>query len=232
VRREADARQAAEERAEWLRLIDEQAIPDVFAEEFDRQTRRIAELEFELAMAEEERGRLEADVARLARNMGIVRAAIATERGDDEGVIDAVASVPEALERLANDHPEAIVVLDAAVESAGQTRYRHVDRAAEALRAVGMVAQGWHDDTLGTSFENAFAERGFALRSTGPVTQGRHPTEYERIFDGHRVMLGPHLALGDGGSTDTIFRAYWYLDDDSRRFVIGHVGRHLDDSTT
>ncbi len=47
-----------------------------------------------------------------------------------------------------------------------------------------------------------------------------------------RILLGPHVALGDGGSADSIFRLYWYLDDDERQFVIGHAGRHLDDSTT
>jgi hypothetical protein len=232
LRRQAEARQSAAERAEWNRLIAEQAIPDIFAEEFDRQTHRIEELELELAIADEDRARLEGDLARMARNMGMVRAAVAAERGDDDAVALAPTSITEALDRLAADHPDSVVVLDQAFESARETRYRHVDRAGEAMRAIGVVAQGWHDDTLGTSFDNAFAERGFDLRATSPVTQGRHQNEYSRTYKGHRIMVGPHLALGDGGSTDTIFRAYWYLDEETRQFVVGHVGRHLDDSTT
>ena len=82
------------------------------------------------------------------------------------------------------------------------------------------------------SFDTAFRERGFDLRSVGETAIGRWPREYARTYEGQRVMLGPHLALGDGGSTDTIFRVYWYLDEGSRAFVLGHVGRHLEDSST
>jgi hypothetical protein len=232
LRREAEARVAAAERAEWRRLLDEQALPDEFAEEFDRRAKRIEELELDLEIAEEERALLQDETARLAYNIGTIQAAIATERGDDDSAVAPPATIPEAVERLAADHPDALVILQDAYESAAETRYRHIDRAAAALRAIGAVAQGWHDDSLGTSFESAFAERGFTFRTVGPVTQGRHPQEYGRTYGGGRVMLGPHVALGDGGSTDTIFRAYWYLDEAERRFVIGHVGRHLDDSTT
>jgi hypothetical protein len=232
LRRQSEARQVAAERAEWARLAEEQQIPDAFAEEFDRQSARVAELELALEIAEEGQTRLEGEVARLARSFGDVRAAVALERGDEDPTQPAATSISEALRLVAANHPDAIVVLDEAFQSAGETRYRLVDRATAALRAIGEVAQGWHDGTLGTSFDQAFSERGFELRSVGAVTQGRHPGDYERTFEGTRVTLGPHLALGDGGSTDTIFRAYWYLEEDGRRFVIGHVGRHLEDSTT
>ncbi len=232
LRREAEARQLAAERAEWARLADQAAIPDIFAEEFDRQTARIAELELALEIADEERTGLETEVARLSRSFGDVRAAIARERGDEGPDPGPIASIAEALRLVALNHPEAVVVLDDAHQSAAETRYRQIDRAAAALRAVGEVAQGWHDGTPGTGFDNAFSERGFELRSVSSVTQGRHASDYARTFAGERVMLGPHIALGDGGSTDTIFRAYWYLDEQNRRFVLGHVGLHLEDSST
>lgn len=185
-----------------------------------------------MAISEEERTRLEGDNARLAFNMGTIRAAVASERGDSEVAVAPPASIVEALERLSAEHPDAVVILPDAYDSARETRYPHIDRATEALLAVGRVAQGWHDGTLGTSFDNAFTERGFDLRRVSEITQGRHPGEYGRTYGGRRVMVGPHVALGDGGSTDTIFRAYWYLDEAERKFVIGHVGRHLEDSTT
>jgi hypothetical protein len=44
-------------------------------------------------------------------------------------------------------------------------------------------------------------------------------------------MLGPHLLLGKG-SPDTCLRIYFYIDEELRAFVVGHVGRHLGDTTT
>ncbi len=42
-------------------------------------------------------------------------------------------------------------------------------------------------------------------------------------------MLGPHLAWGN--SPDNALRIYLYLDRDNRAFVVGHVGRHLRDTS-
>jgi hypothetical protein len=231
LRRESETRRRAAEREHWARLADGQRTIEAFMEDFDRQTRRIDDLETANELLELEKAQLEDDVARLTRNFADVRAAVALERGD-AGVVSAPATIREALEDVAAAHDDALVVLEEAYESASETRYPQVDRAAAALRAIGDVAQRWHDNALGMNFETAFAEQGFDLRTVSAITQGRHHKEYSRTYEGHRIMLSPHLALGDGGSTDTIFRAYWHLDETNRRFVLGHVGRHLGDSTT
>lgn len=232
-RRSADARIRAAEREEWANRIAEQAssVPDEFAEEFDRMTSRIEELELELAIAEEERGQLEADKARMARSFADIHAAVDRERAEASDLTLTPSTIPEALALLASQHPHAVVVLPDAYGSAEATRYPQIERAAAALRAIGEVAEAWHNDTLGRSFDEAFQEQGFELRTVSPVTRGRYPSYYAKSYRGERVPLGPHLALGSGGSTDTIFRVYWYLDETVRCFVIGHVGRHLPDTT-
>ncbi len=142
------------------------------------------------------------------------------------------ASVKEALEVVASSYPGALVVLPEALDAAEQTRYRLVARASAAFDAIGQVAVAWREGNLGVGFRDAFAELGFDYRLVSEITQGRHRSDYERTYDGHRILLGPHLALGDGGSTDTILRIYWFIDEDAHCFVIGHAGRHLPDSTT
>ncbi len=232
LRREAEAAARAAERAEWERRAAEQgAIADEFAADFDRQAKRIEELEFELEVADERIAELEAEKNRILRGFADVQLAVARERGDEPELTAGPTSIRDALELVASEHPASLVVLEPALESAAETRYAQLERAGAALKAVGKVAQGWHDGDLGMGFEEAFREHGFELRSVGSVTQGRYPREYGRTYRGRRVLLGPHLALGDGGSTDTIFRIYWYLDEDLRTFVVGHVGRHLPDST-
>lgn len=232
LRREAETAARAAERAEWERRAAEQgAIADEFAADFDRQAKRIEELEFGLAISDERIAELEADKSRILRGFADVQLAVARERGDEVDATVSPTSIRDALELVASEHPEALVVLESALESAAETRYPQLDRAGAALKAVGKVAQGWLDGNLGMGFDDAFREHGFELRSVSSVTQGRYPREYGRSYRGKRVLLGPHLALGDGGSTDTIFRIYWYLDEDLRMFVVGHVGRHLPDST-
>jgi hypothetical protein len=231
MRREAEHRVRTAEREEWARLADVGTIPDEFAEEFDRQSRRIEELELANEILEEERSRLENDVARLARSFADVQATVeADQRGDAADTTPA--TLAAALRLVADAFPESLVVLSEAYESAEESRYPRISRAQAALMAIGEVAQGWHDGTLASSFDEAFGSRGFDLRSISQVTQGRFAQEWTRTYEGHRVLLGPHLALGSGGSTDTILRIYWYLDESSKRFVLGHVGRHLRDAST
>lgn len=66
-----------------------------------------------------------------------------------------------------------------------------------------------------------------------PTSPAKWPHEYERRYDGRRITLGPHLALGEG-SSEACCRIYFHLDEERRCFVVGHVGNHLsgDDSTT
>ena len=101
---------------------------------------------------------------------------------------------------------DSVVVLDEAYKSAEQTRYRHVERAARCLQAVGDVAAAWHDGSLASSFELAFQERGFDLRAVSSVTHGTRRGDYERTYAGERILLGPHVGIGDGGSAIQIPR--------------------------
>jgi hypothetical protein len=57
------------------------------------------------------------------------------------------------------------------------------------------------------------------------TSRGKWSEEYETTFNGHRVSIEPHLALGKGGP-DTCLRIHLNVDEDRERFVIAHVGRH------
>jgi len=68
------------------------------------------------------------------------------------------------------------------------------------------------------------------------IARSRHPHEYSATVDGRRVDLGPHVALGSGSGAGFIARIYLHVADGSgelpRGIYVGHVGRHLPDSTT
>jgi len=67
-------------------------------------------------------------------------------------------------------------------------------------------------------------------------TRTRYGREYDFAYDGRTFQLGPHVRIGSGAGAGAIARIYVYLhpgDEQLERCVIvGHVGRHLPDSTT
>lgn len=57
-------------------------------------------------------------------------------------------------------------------------------------------------------------------------SQWRH---YEVKYKDGAVLLEAHLKIDEATSPDQCLRIYWYVDQDERALVIGHVGRHLPD---
>lgn len=49
---------------------------------------------------------------------------------------------------------------------------------------------------------------------------------YVRNGISESIILGPHIKLGDGSPTSSV-STYWYVDEIERKYVIGHIGRHL-----
>ena len=153
---------------------------------------------------EEEKRELEVTNERLLRNFADVQAAVTVERERSTRACRDNASVKEALEVVASSYPGALVVLPEALNAAEQTRYRLVARASAAFDAIGQVAVAWREGNLGVGFRDAFAELGFDYRLVSEITQGRHRSDYERTYDGHRILLGPHRALAMAGLIQTI----------------------------
>ena len=193
----------------------------------------------EVELLREQNADLAKQLAVAHENLQAMAAAV-VPRDDDEIDVDAAgdldagaapATVAEAVEWAAAraDH---LVFLDDAVASARRAAYRQVGRLWLALTAMDEVAGAWQRGELGAGFLPAFAERGFdfspAISST---VIGRYPHEYERTYEGERIVLGPHLRLGRG-SPEACCRIYFYVDQAKKAFVIGHVGNHLSDNTS
>ncbi len=77
----------------------------------------------------------------------------------------------------------------------------------ELLRATHTVIEAgalYHDNKLGTSPMDYFAQRGF----------------------GYGAQPQPHLKVDDNTSPDQCLRIYWEDDHEARRWTITHIGRH------
>lgn len=150
---------------------------------------------------------------------------------------DADANVPdttlEAVQRAAKDADDnAIVYLDAAYDSAAASSFSQPERALATLMALNDAAAAYHHDRLDGGFIEFFRQRGlrFAPR-VSDIAANKWAHEYQVPGPDGTVELSPHLKLGSG-PPDRCLRIYWSVDEDNRRLLVGHVGRHLTDTLT
>lgn len=147
------------------------------------------------------------------------------------------ATVLEAVQRAAGQATHLQFTPDA-LTSATDSPYRRPAEILETLMVLDELA-GLHADPdgFGRSLTQAATERGLTYKhDVSETARSRHPHEYSTQISGQRVDLGPHVALGSGSGAGFIARIYLHVADGSgdvpRGMYVGHVGRHLPDTTT
>src|SRR5215208_3469124 len=196
----------------------------------DALTERIIELE---ARAEH----LAEENERLRRALGQVRVAMGDEEAveEEEPLPGEPNSVLEAVQ-LAADRVQHLVLLDDAFESAEDSPFRRPQLVYDALLKLDELARLYAEPGgIGESIGSIARQLGLDWipdTTDWGGTRGRH---YEVSWKGRKFRLGPHIRLGTGagaGSTARIYGFFYDGDDEhGRTFVVGHVGRHLPDST-
>jgi hypothetical protein len=142
--------------------------------------------------------------------------------GRPAGPAQPVSSVFEAVEYVRQQYPE-LVVLPEAVESARQRGTAGTKAALKSLEALGEVARDYATDDLSTSVREACRSLpGFREDISDPARQQFRRDYERRLPDGRTITLGPHI---NGGLKDG--RIYFFIDEEDRRIVIGHIGKHL-----
>ncbi len=144
---------------------------------------------------------------------------------DWETVASAFAGARSELAR----HSDAIVLTNRAEESAAESSFRRPEAVRRALLALGEAASQWHlapNGALNCSFRDLLLERGFDEKPAAEGTMQRYQDSYRMNFEGREVPIGRHMTLGSG-SANTCLSIHWWRDDDLRRVVVGHCGRHL-----
>jgi truncated hemoglobin YjbI len=154
--------------------------------------------------------------------------------------LDTVAEAPpttvaEAVQRAAGRCPHLVFLPDA-LESARRSAYRRPSDVLDELLVLQELAAHWaQPNGIGQSLTTAGAERGIDMRGRATRLGGTIGRQYERTWNGKRIHLDEHVRVGTG-SSQYCARIYFCRHDPGdfagRRFVIGHVGAHLDDSTT
>jgi hypothetical protein len=182
---------------------------------------------------------LEAAAARDRQAIAELSAALG-DRPEEEVEEPAAAEDPKsALEavRIAAESCPHLVFTESAFESAADSPYRRPAEILDALRKLDVLAERFAAGQMGVSLGQAAQEAGLTWRAgVSELARTRWAKHYVVTHDGHQLDLGPHIALGSGSGAGFVARIYLHVADGGRDvprgIYVGHVGRHLPDTTT
>jgi hypothetical protein len=150
---------------------------------------------------------------------------------------EAVATPLDAV-RLARGEAQHLVFTQAAEESAADSPFRRPADLLEALRRLDRLAElHASEEGFGASLGKAARDLGLSWKQgVSDTARSRKPHAYAVTHEGERLDLGPHVAVGSGSGAGYIARIYLAVEDGAgtlpRGVYVGHVGRHLPDTTT
>lgn len=120
--------------------------------------------------------------------------------------------------------------LPSAHESADDSPYHDPKAVYEALEALQECAAARRQGPLGQSVADWFGERGVDYAAhLSQTTKGKWGDQY-RFLDpdsGERRLIQPHIRLGTAGDPVNCLRIHMEWDESAAEWVVGHVGRHL-----
>jgi hypothetical protein len=241
--RRARMQAAADVSPEWLAefeqtldVLDEARI-ELSATRDERDVAYEARDEAQLRLME-----LEEELDQVRKSFGQYQVAMDAQSFEESDVADEEppATVLDAVRRAEPQCPH-LAFAPRAFESAENSPFRRPEDILEALIKLERVAALWsRPEGIGTTIAAKADELGLDWK--GNVTMSTRPggsraDQYEVRWKNREWTLGPHVRLGSGSGAGNIARIYLFLyeepgDFSERRFVIGHVGRKLADSTS
>jgi hypothetical protein len=185
---------------------------------------------------------LQADTARQRQAIAELSAALGGSAEPEPEQPQATAeeeptSVLEAV-RIARETLSHLTFTESAEESAADSPFRRPVEILDTLRKLDRLGELYADPAgFGASLLQAATELGLQWRTgVSELARNRWPNAYTVTYDGHALELGPHIAIGSGSGAGFVARIYLHVADGSggvpRGLYVGHVGRHLPDTTT
>lgn len=207
----------------------------------------VAQLRTASAVRAGSAGSSERRIARIDRNLEVLRELVGNERSTDAGdasppdpsrtdeAEEEVISLHHVVRNASSAHADALLVLDSAERSATESPFEDVDRVATVLDAMAEVARRRQRGGLGMSIRDAFREYGIDYRgAAAPSTSEKLRAQYQSLgADGTSFDCQEHIVLGSTYDPRYCLRIYFTSRAALEpRFVIGHVGRHFDVKST
>lgn len=141
--------------------------------------------------------------------------------------------VADAFDAAARDFGcERLVFTNAAAESAEDSAFKRPDEVYEFFAALRRIADARASGSRnGTPLEADFRSEGFTMKPCSPETMRRNRRHYHINCEVGKIWISHHVTLGSK-SQNTCISIHWWHDEENRRFVIGHCGKHLPNTLT
>jgi hypothetical protein len=192
--------------------------------------------QLERLVAERERDR--STIAELGTLLARFDVDAVAEAPDDAPAVEAPpATVLEAVERASNES-EHLRFAPRAFETAGESPFRRPGLVLRTLRQLEQLAALYAQGDMGMSLSQAAQRVGITQwrSNVSELARTRYTKDYTFTFEGHELLVGPHIGLGSGSGAAFIARIYLHVADESddigRGITVAVVGRHLPDTTT
>lgn len=141
----------------------------------------------------------------------------------------ALDSIEAILRHYAQQGADRMVVTNGAYRSARQSGFEDMGQVEACVRFLAndlFEVYGTGRRTLEDVLKAGEKQHIRFSGDTAQTTQGQF-SEYQRTYKNRPVNIGKHLGIGSSRDPRRCFRLHFHWDDNDRRLVIHHAGRHL-----
>lgn len=159
----------------------------------------------------------------------------ATDDAPQDFESSAAVRLLDVVRQAGEQHADALILLPEVERSAAASPYEDPERVRDILDAMALVARRRQGGRLGKSLREAFREIGVDYRGGIAASTPQSLRDQYRISDpaGQVFECEEHIALGNSYDPRHCLRIYFTSRAPGEtRFVIGHVGRHLEVMTS
>ncbi len=191
--------------------------------------RQLAEADQENQSLRDENKDLHIQIKALATSHMPVPAAPASKPKGTGPKMGTVADAVDAARKLSR-----LRFLPSAVRSAAESPFEQPEKVYEGLCMLSQLAGQRLSGSIGMSVEDWLAQAGieYASRLGPEKDMAKHREKYMFDVDGTPTLMEKHLKFGNSKEPRHCLRVYMEWCEGQSVWVVGHVGRHLDNAKT
>lgn len=205
--------------------------------DLDQAQQQKERLEFTLLESEEKIQDLEKQIKQSAY-INSQRSDAPVDLAEDEEIVSDLIRVAahskgptpeECLNLLSKVYPKRLVVLHSAIESAREVcSFAQNRRLLDMLNRLVTEYLPAYMQGGDTAARSTFTNNEFAARESDTVTKSKKYLAYRKFdFDGQEVEMLKHLKVGVADDQKSTVRVHFEIDQESKRVLLGHCGKHL-----
>ena len=180
---------------------------------------------------------LRRELAEERQRGGMLAAALAAGNQPGQLTRASLRNVVEAA-TLAREHTKHLSFAAGAMRSAAESPYQPAVDVYDALMLLDKLAGAYTAGQIGMDLRLRARQLGLTWRADiSSAARGKHREDYTCTYQDAILELGPHLIIANGTGAARNCRIYLHVSGGGsggppRGIYVGHIGRHLPDSTT